>query len=982
MIDLKTAILEKTDGGKDIFKELYPESCTIFANDGHGKLKLRNERTASASFRLSKDKNGTDCWMLKDFGADTDWTCFDAYMHEKGIKHFGQAVRILAEKYNIEWGLNPDVNKAKIECRPSKKDEESGIYPGNRRTPTEDECKVMGPLVTPKLMERYNYMILESYTVVKYDEKKKMNLTTTITATPDYPIFIHDCSYDITSKDEKGKEKKNHFEFAKIYKPLENDKAFRFLYIGTKPKDYINGLTEAQNTIKQIIKVCTNDEHFDRYTADQMGLSRNEKLKKVIICSGERDAMCVASLGYMPIWFNSETAKVNSDVIQNIYKVAETIYNIPDKDETGVKQGRKLALDHIGIYTIELPDWLSRFHDARKSPCKDFRDYVGILGKEARNDFKQLIEGAQCAKFWDWSEDDGKKKVEIHTMALLHFLKLNGFYKYKDSITKEIYPIRIQGYTVERYEPVQIRDFVRQSLKELQVSNVIMEAYVNSKKASKQIYDDLDTIDVDFNHSDAFGRTIFFNNKIVRVTRISDANGGIEEYSEPKNKKLVWKEKINPHDFKKLAPAFTYNWGTGDLKIHLENNDSAVMRFIINTCRTYWRREMEDPWEHVANEEEKRTNYFNNHRFTLEGEMLDPEYVQEQKLNMCSKIYTIGYLMSQYKIDSCAKAVWAMENRITNENESAGRSGKSLFFKCFQKLGLSELVTLDGRNKKTTDNAHFMERVSKTTDILLIDDAAKGFDFYTYYKMITGSVEINPKNETSFELAYEDAPNIAFTSNFPIPNKDNSTLARILFLSFSDYYHEKGIKGEYRESRSVRDDIGKDLFGYDYSEEEYNKDINFFINCLQFYQECRYLKIPPIQPPVENIIKRILREEIGDPFISWADEFFGDGTGHVDECVVKQFAYDDYCKNISDRKYMKSPQSFKAALINYVDFRDDIFLKINPEDHPFYRKDERLKKGRLTNTCMYAGINKSYELIYIQSREKANKPYSETIKTT
>ena len=974
MIDLKKLILERTNAGQDIFEELYPEAKSIFRGEAHKKIRLRDERTPSASFRKTKDKNGNDCWMLKDFGSDTDWSCFDAYMHEKGIQYFGQAVRELAERYNIDFSISSARNKVKKTCRPSTPDEQPGIYLGERREPNEEELRVIGPSVTKEVMKRYNYQILKSYSVVKFDETKKMNITSTYETTDTYPIFVHDCFYEEDSA--KGDGKKVKREFSKVYKPLETEKGYRFFYVGVKPRDFMNGYSEIKKYIDESIKENThqNKNGFDeidwRTLSSVYGISTERKVQKVVICSGERDALCLAGLGLWPIWFNSETAKVNSDTFGQIARIADMVYNIPDKDETGVRQGRKLALDHLDIRTIELPNWLSKFHDARQSSCKDFRDYVDILGKQAAaSDFKKLMSAALAARFWEMTEnDEGKKKVEIHAMNLLYFLKINGFAKFKDPITKEIYPIRIVGYTVERYEPVQIRDFVREELKRRQVSSNVMEAYINSKKASKQIYDDLDTIEIDFQYSDNNSRTIFFENTIVKITRPDGEDQGVECFNIPKDSKYVWKEKINPHTFKRLKPSFTYDWKAGTLAIN--HTSSHVMQFVINTCRTQWKREMEQHWDELGIiENPDKAAYMEQNRFELYGPLLSNEEKIDQAMNMLSKIYTTGYLMSQFKEDSCAKAVWAMENRITKEDESSGRSGKSLFFKCFAKLHLAEMVTLDGRNKKTTDNAHFMDRVSQSTDILLIDDAGKGFDFYTYYKMITGSIEVNPKNEKSFEIAYEDAPNIAFTSNYPLPNRDNSTLDRILFLSFSDWYHAKGIKGEYNESRSIRDDIGKDLFGYNYSEEEYNADINFMIDCLQFYLQCKHYNIPPIQPPIENILKRQLLEEIGTPFKAWADEYFTKEANHLNICIVKQAAYDDYCSTIKDKKFQKSAQSWKEALQDYVEYYEDIFDCLNPEDHPCYRKNGRERNGRLTSTCLYNGVMKTYELIYIKTKD-------------
>lgn len=978
MADYKKLILERTNNGADIFMQLYPESAEILnecihtnATKSNKKIKLRDERTASASFRLTSDKDGNKCWMLKDFGADTDWSCFDAYMNKHNVPYFGQAVRMIAEELCIDTSIKSTVNQPKISYREVSKNEKLGIVLGDRREPTKEELEVMGPAVTAEIMKKYHYQTLLQYVNIKEEEGGK-NLKAMIKeSTSTYPMFVHDCSYEVK---EDGKTIKK--EFSKVYMPLEINKGYRFFYVGEKPRDFINGYAEAKEELEYrrkrfeedySNKLCRESDYAE------YGLTRNRKLPNIVICSGERDSLNLAGLGYIPVWFNSETAKVNSNILDSIYVLTDEIYNIPDKDETGKAQGRKLALEHMRIKTIELPDWLSKFQDARQSPCKDFRDYVDILGKQAAAyDFEKLMSAAQCTQFWEYQAKDGRPRCEIKSMSLLYFLKLHGFYNYRDPITKEIYPIKIDGYTVEKYEPIQIRAFVRQELHRLQVSNAVLEAYINSKKASKQIYEDLEIIDIDFTQSSIQGRTLFFKNTICQISRHGDENKGIKLFGNPKDGRYVWADKIIPFNFKKLAPSFTYDWKEGTLAINLENNASKVLRYIINTCRIYWRKEYEKEIIYNADGTEDKS-YREQNKFNLYGSRLSVEEQVEQAQNMLSKIYCIGYLTAQFKIASNAKAIWAMENRITEDGESSGRSGKSLLFQCLKRLHMSEVVTLDGQNKKTTENNHFMDRVSKSTDILLIDDAAKNFDFKSYYAMITGSITVNPKNEKSFELIYEDAPNIAFTSNHPLPNGDSSTLDRILFLSYSDYYHAKGINSNYKESYSVKDDVGN-LFGPDYTEDMYNQDINFVIDCLQFYLECLHLNIPPIQPPIGNIAKRQLKDTImGEEFFQWAKLYFSEESGHINHPVIKQAMYDDYCETIGKRNDPKRPTSFMKAVKAYVQYYDDIFIGIDPQENKYFRRDDKTGTGRLTATTEYKGVYKTYQLIYLQTKKDDGK---------
>ena len=937
---LKQKILDATDGGRRIFEDLYPEAKKIFAA-GKGFIKQRDEKTASASFKLINNK-GDKYWILHDFGNDTTVNAIDAYMKERGIQYFKEALLRLAEEYYVSFNLDPKINKARIKTRALTPEDKENEVKWEVRDITDDELAIMGPTVTKEVMNTYKYKALAWYSICKNGK------VTTFYSTEDYPIFMHDCG-----------------SFQKIYKPYEYDKGYRFYYVGSKPANYVFGYEEAERIFKQRRMEMENaiNDGMSLDAACKQAKLIDQKLPELIICSGERDAMCIAGLGYIPIWFNSESAKKSLDQMSKLYDIAYKVYNIPDKDEAGVLNGKKMALDHISIYTIDLPDWLSQFKDARMRPCKDLRDYVEL--RPSKNEFDKLINSAQRAKFWT---KDGKK-IQIQSLNLLYFLRLNGFHKYKDPITGEIKLVRIEGYKVTEYEPVQIRDFVRQSLRNFQVGNDVMEAYINSKKTTKQLYDDLDSIDIDFISSTPEGRTLFFENVICRISHnIPDENNpdytGIETSKEPANNQYIWDSKIIPHKFSRLKPAFHIDWANAKLYIHTEDSPSYLLRYFINSSRLYWRKELEQ-WhdEGLSDEQNAELNaqYAANNKFNLYGSRLTQEELQDQMLCFANKLYILGYLIHRYKIASNAKAIWAMEYKNPAEGQSNGRSGKSFFFQAIEKLHLCEIETMHGRNQKLTDNNFFMDRVSKSTDILLIDDVNRNSDFDTFYTMITGSMTINPKNEKSFELKYEDAPNLAFTSNFAPPNLDASTLARIIFMVYSDYYHEQSDYTNYLESRGIRDDIG-DMYEADYTEEQYNADINFCIDCLQFYLSWRKKGLKPITAPVAGIKRRSQEQEMGKAFLQWARQYFDRDGIHLDRPIVRQVAYADYCSQIAKGKELKSSTTWMKAIRIYAKYCEDIEC-VNPPEHPWYREDGDRLSGKATVKDKTA----AFEMIYLKT---------------
>ncbi len=908
---MKQKILDATHGGLDIILYYYPQARECV--DGRAKaFKMRpSERTASACI---KQFNGV--WRVTDFGdGGTALSPFDIAMHAECLP-FSQTLFLLADRYGVDNRISAEVNKPKISHRKAKAGEKEGDFSYKAKTtPTAGELAVMGAFVKATTMERYNYFALESYTITKADANGTLK-TTTFESTDTYPIFMHDCG-----------------EFQKIYKPLEYNKAYRFFYRGTKPKDYINGLAELRRAYDKLVE-------SEEWKDDESPTKGKKKLPEAIFCSGERDALNIAGLGYFPLWLNSETAMLDERDFAEIQRMVEKVYNIPDIDDTGIRRGRELALRYLDIYTVELPEWLKQYKDNRGRPRKDLRDFLEL--RPYNGEFIKLLANAPQCKFWRVEETEKGTKTNINTAHLLWFLRCNGFAKITDKVSHEDKYIRIIDYRVEAYTPKQIRSFVKADLEQRMVGTEVVNLYLNSKRTGVSLADDLRTADISFVKNTHNSRTFFFENKCVTV--YADR---IEEQHNSDTKAYTWVENISPHRFKLLDPAFriTAN-ASGVQQLDLLNTDSHFARFLINASRIYWREEFENRISTVAEENEA---YAHDFKFNLFGERLTFDEKAEQARHFVNKVYTLGYILHRFKFDSKSMAVWIMENKLTDEDESAGGSGKSFFLKAIKKLALSSIVTLQGRDRKSTENKHLLDRVSSNTDLLLIDDAHRFFDFDFFYTMITGETTINPKGGKSFEIAYEDSPIMAITSNFPPPNDDGSTMRRMLNVVFSDYYHQKTPTNDYRESRSIYDDFGYDIFGVEYREEWYNQDINFMLNCLQFYLSTIPYK-GVFQPPMENVIKRINIAKMGNSFKDWAEGYFSPDGDNLNVLlnraeVFNRFKLDTGNNNWKMQRFTKALQAF-VANSDYID-------ELNPKE--LLNKQSRLlrKSGTQKIECIY-----------------------------
>ena len=323
-------LLNATHGGLDIILSYYPQANDSLKTN-RKEFKRRDEKTPSARLKQLSDGN----WVVTDFGDDgTPRNGIQVCMREEEVS-YREAIVKLAGRYNV-GGINPEINKPGFEKRPATTEEKEGeTYFEINEEISEKELAELGPLVTASVSKNYNVHSLHSFTYIK---NREAQITS---SNENYPIFMVD-----------------HGEFKKIYQPKNPEKAYRFRYSGTRPKDYVNGLAQVKKAWKKM------NEDYDP-NSDDASKKKMQKLPEIILASGERDALNVAGMGYNVIWMNSESQIMDWKLYSELTKMAEIIYNLPDIDATGIKQAHKLGLQYIEIKTIWLPAKLREYHDNR-----------------------------------------------------------------------------------------------------------------------------------------------------------------------------------------------------------------------------------------------------------------------------------------------------------------------------------------------------------------------------------------------------------------------------------------------------------------------------------------------------------------------------------------------------------------------------------------------------------------------------------------
>lgn len=927
------AILDQTDGGLQIIINYYPDAAQCSTNTNK-KFKRRDEKTPSTS--LKRDKDGV--WLVCDWGEwDKPKNAIGVCMLEENLS-YGEACSRLAKMFHVQYNEVKFVPKPEISKRDKKQNESPGDYIFDYKEKiSEIELAVIGPRVTNQIAERYHLRSVKSYSYVKSNE------VIVTSSTDDYPIFVYDFG-----------------DWQKIYQPKSADKSYRFRYAGGRPKDHIFGLDDVKRSYQKLVKAYetwANNEN----EVDSTDPAPPKKLTEIIICSGDRDAINVASFGYHVVWLNSESAKLKGSDFKTLAHYADTIYNLPDIDVTGKREAVKLALSYLDIKTIWLPDYLSKSRDWRGNPRKDFLDYLNLKYQKENEgafirEFKKLIEMSLPMRFWDYKKDN----YQYNNVAAEHFLEHQGFMRMEDPFNPDDFEyVRVDGNTITKTNPNKIENFVNEFLKTRQINieirNMVKRtSYLTDKHLSK-----LPIISVDFTDADADTQYWFFTKNVVEIkaSGIKVYRKGILDLKVMEDKVIQHPEHLPENQFIDSFndPHFKiFKDSHGDDDIEIIKKDNPFFNYLINISRVHWKKDLEESFSPAQSELEKE--YFKKHQFDIAAPNLNEDEILEQKQHLINKIFALGYLCHKYKVKSKAWFVFAIDNKISDFGESHGGSGKSLMLDYLEKI-MSQFF-IPGRSKKAIESDFMFDGVTQFTDYVFIDDMSERFPFNQFFSEITGKMKVNPKNNKSFTIPYENSPKLCGTSNFPPMELDPSATRRILFTVNSDYYHHLN-GNEYKQSRKVSDDFGgRDLF-HDFTEQEYNDFYVFMAQCVSFYLSCDR----KIEPPMDNVSKRNLLSDMGANFKDWADVFFTPDSGNTDVIIKRHAAFENYKTNGGGRK---SPQSWLKSVKAYCKYHNYAF---NPKEL------QSSKDGRII-TRFGGGDQRTHEGIYIQTTTEINNMVS------
>lgn len=416
----------------------------------------------------------------------------------------------------------------------------------------------------------------------------------------------------------------------------------------------------------------------------------------------------------------------------------------------------------------------------------------------------------------------------------------------------------MNGHVVEQCESYRIKDFVMQLTREIAPKDVRNMLYRGGKMyLGPDSLSNMEFIKPEFERADKTSQMLYFRNKAWKITA-----KGLDELNINEISQYIWKDKINDFDAKVLeTPMVSIDQQDGHWDGHVSElgKKCHFLVFLINSSNFFWKK-------------------------ALEGQQMEPDEAEEMITNFIAKMTTFGYLIHSYKDRSQAKAVICMDGEMSEVGASNGRTGKSLFGLAVEQV--VPLTYIAAKNKAITEDPFLFEEVTEKTEVVFLDDVRANLDFEFFFPLISGRLTINRKGDKKFTLSPEQTPKLLISTNHAIIGEGASFKDRQAFIAFSDYYNE---------NHKPTDDFNQ-LFFDEWGYEQWNLFYNFSAECLQ-----AYLKYGIVRPPEERLEKRRLRQQMGEVFLAWAEEYYS-GVAKTGIDSVKDWIDTNIGKRVSRKE--------------------------------------------------------------------------------
>ena len=184
---------------------------------------------------------------------------------------------------------------------------------------------------------------------------------------------------------------------------------------------------------------------------------------------------------------------------------------------------------------------------------------------------------------------------------------------------------------------------------------------------------------------------------------------------------------------------------------------------------------------------------------------------------------SIGYLLHSFKNPANAKAIILSDVLSQATNEPNGRSGKGLIIKAIAEF--INVVEYNGKNLDLKRDKFVYQSIDYNTDLFVIQDVSKSFDFEDLFSQITDKMDVQKKHVNKMIIDFASSPKIALTTNYTIPQNTDSYADRKQLILLNNYFN----------ANHKPENEFKDLFFVQWDEKQFLAFDNFVMRCIQSF---------------------------------------------------------------------------------------------------------------------------------------------------
>lgn len=481
-------------------------------------------------------------------------------------------------------------------------------------------------------------------------------------------------------------------------------------------------------------------------------------------------------------------------------------------------------------------------------------------------------------------EKKNDRGVSFNYKRCYTFLQNRGYHRFRESVNSYIW-VQLENSVVTKKQPHEIKDYVVNFVKELNLENVENMLYKGAKMyLGSDSLGNLDYITPNFYKPTIESQNLYFKDKFFNITKDK-----IQLLENTNADGKIWSDSILDASPTLLEPLFQFEQITGAMA----QEEPALKKYIGEYNLVFTGKgEHCDFLQFLYN-----TSKFYSRNTKDQDISLDEEF--ETNKHLLSKLTAFGYLLHDFRNKGNEYAIVGMDGMMSQVGDSNGRSGKSLFGMALEQL--IPTVVMDGKTTDLQTDRFAFEEVDSRHKLIFFDDVKPNFIFELLFAKITGRFTVEKKGFGKITLSEDDVKKFYIATNHALKGDGGSFEDRQRLLGFSSWYNTNW---------KPIDDFGVRFFD-EWDDNQWNLFYNLASLCVHIY-----LKHGLIQAPTSKLMQRKLRQDIGESFMDWAGEYFSD-PDRLGVRLLKDDLYDGHANTSGADGYLnKYPSQKKYTPIN------------------------------------------------------------------